>query len=115
MSPLPSKPDGDDIEEKVGTAVVVVEVSDRNDREKLVPGEAVRSPGRQCAGVLRGEFLKYCRGNVRTGSEAIRRTERTRRREVPKVPDRSSTPSCSRLGYDKGQRASFRFLTLHFG
>ena len=43
-------PAGDDLEEEVGVAVVVVEVSDFVDGENLGSGEASQSPGNHAAG-----------------------------------------------------------------
>ena len=51
-------PAGDDLEEEVGVAVVVVEVSDLVDCQKLRAGEATQSPGEGGVGVLGGEFVE---------------------------------------------------------
>ena len=63
-------PAGDDLEEEVGISVVVVEVSDLVDGEKLRAGEATQSPGKGCVGVLGGEFVEHVRGGGEAGGEA---------------------------------------------
>ena len=64
-------PAGDDLEEEVGVAVVVVEVSDLVDGEELRAGEATQSPGERCVGVLSGEFVEHVRGGGEAGGEAV--------------------------------------------
>ena len=64
-------PAGDDLEEEVGIAVVVVEVSDLIDREKLRAGEAAQSPSQGCVGVLSGELVEHVRGGGEAGGEAV--------------------------------------------
>ena len=64
-------PAGDDLEEEVGVAVVVVEVSDLIDGEKLRAGEATQSPGGGYVGVLRGELVEHIRGHGEACGEAV--------------------------------------------
>ena len=64
-------PAGDDLEEEVGIAVVVVEVPHLIDRQKLRPGEASQSPGEGRIGVLSGEFVEHVRGHGESGGEAV--------------------------------------------
>ena len=64
-------PAGDDLEEEVGIAVVVVEVPHLIDGQKLRAGEATQSPGKGCVGVLGGEFMEHVRGGGEAGGEAV--------------------------------------------
>ena len=64
-------PAGDDLEEEVGIAVVVVEVPDLVDGQKLRAGEATQSPGEGGVGVLSGEFVKHVGGGGESGGEAV--------------------------------------------
>ena len=64
-------PAGDDLEEEVGVAVVVVEVSDLVDGEELRSGEATQPPSKGCVGVLGGEFVEHVRGGGESGGEAV--------------------------------------------
>ena len=64
-------PAGDDLEEEVGIAVVVVEVPHLIDRQKLRAGEASQSPGEGCVGVLSGEFVEHVRSHGESGGEAV--------------------------------------------
>ena len=59
----------DDLEEEVGIAVVVVEVSDLVDGEELGAGEATQSAGEGCVGVLGGELVEHVRGGGESGGE----------------------------------------------
>ena len=63
-------PAGDDLEEEVGVAVVVVEVPHLVDREKLRSGEATQPPGKGGVGVLSGEFVEHVRGGGEPRGEA---------------------------------------------
>ena len=63
-------PAGDDLEEEVGVAVVVVEVPHLVDCEKLRGGEATQSPGERCVGVLGGELVEHVRGGGEPRGEA---------------------------------------------
>ena len=72
-------PAGDDLEEEVGIAVVVVEVSDLVDGQKLRAGEASQTPGEGGVGVLGSEFVErpwvatpYARVNVPSRSRPAR-------------------------------------------
>ena len=64
-------PAGDDLEEEVGIAVVVVEVSDLIDGQKLRAGEAAKAPGKGRIGVLGGELMEHVRGHGESGGEAV--------------------------------------------
>ena len=63
--------EGDDFEEEVGVAVVVVEVPHLIDRQKLRAGEASQAPGEGCIGVLSGELVEHVRGHGEPGGEAV--------------------------------------------
>ena len=62
---------GDDLEEEVGVAIVVVEVPDLVDGEQLRAGEASQSPGKGGVGVLGGELVEHVRGHGESGGEAV--------------------------------------------
>ena len=62
---------GDDFEEEVGIAVVVGEVSDLVDSQKLRAGEATQPPGKGGVGVLGGELVEHVRGGGESGGEAV--------------------------------------------
>ena len=64
-------PAGDDLEEEVGIAVVVVEVSDLVDGQKLRAGEASQTPGEGGVGVLGSEFVEHVGGGGESGGEAV--------------------------------------------
>ena len=64
-------PAGDDLEEEVGIAVVVVEVSDLVDGEKLRAGEASQTPGEGGVGVLGSEFVEHVGDGGESGGEAV--------------------------------------------
>ena len=64
-------PAGDDLEEEVGIAVVVGEVSDLVDGEELRSGEATQPPGQGGVGVLGGEFVEHVRGGGEACGEAV--------------------------------------------
>ena len=61
----------DDLEQQVGIAVVVVEVSDLVDGQELGLGEAAKAPGEGGIGVLGGELVEHVRGHGEAGGEAV--------------------------------------------